>query len=106
MSNPIQRLALTEGAIGYINFAAYQGHNAFVELTLENGRPVPFGASVQDKHTKKEVGIVGEAGVTYLLGAKSGTELVARWDDTKSCALAFLPNDDMVSNIATPVRCL
>lgn len=106
VSNPIQRLALTEGAIGYINFAAYQGHNAFVELTLENGRPVPFGASVQDKHTKKEVGIVGEAGVTYLLGAKSGTELVARWDDTKSCALAFLPNDDMVSNIATPVRCL
>ncbi|WP_371319374.1 hypothetical protein [Pseudomonas sp. B6002] len=61
---------------------------------------------MQDKHSHKEVGIVGEAGVTYLLGAKSGAELVARWDDSKSCALEVLPDADVVTNIAAPVRCL
>ncbi|EJM27400.1 fimbria/pilus outer membrane usher protein [Pseudomonas sp. GM25] len=106
VTNPVQRLALTEGAIGYVNFATGQGHNAYVELTRSNGQPVPFGASVQDRHTHKEIGIVGEAGVTYLLGAKTGAELVARWDDSHSCALAVLPDADVVSNIATPVRCL
>ena len=106
VSNPIQRLALTEGAIGYVNFAAAQGYNAYVELTQANGQVVPFGASVQDKHTHKEVGIVGEAGITYLLGAKAGAELVARWDDSHLCALAVLPPEDVVTNIPTPVRCL
>lgn len=106
VSNPIQRLALTEGAIGYVSFAAAQGHNAYVELIQQNGQPVPFGASVQDKHNHKEVGIVGEAGITYLLGAKTGAELVARWDDSQTCALAVLPDEDVVTNVATPVRCL
>lgn len=105
VTNPIQRLALTEGAIGYVNFATGQGHNALVALTQANGQPVPFGASVQDKDTNKEVAIVGEAGVTYLLGAKSGAQLVARWDDSKSCALAALPDEDVLSNVAKPVRC-
>lgn len=106
VTNPIQRLALTEGAIGYVNFATGQGHNALVALTQANGQPVPFGASVQDKDTNKEVAIVGEAGVTYLLGAKSGAQLVARWDEARSCTLAVLPEEDVLSNVAKPVRCL
>lgn len=106
VSNPVQRLALTEGAIGYVNFSTARGHNAYVTLTRADGKPVPFGASVQDKHTNKEVGIVGEAGVTYLLGVKAQAELVAVWDDVNRCALAALPEEDVVTNIAKPVRCL
>lgn len=106
VSNPIQRLALTEGAIGYVNFATGQGRNAFVVLTRLGGKPVPFGASVQDKNTNKEVGIVGEAGVTYLLGIKAGAELVARWDDAGQCSLAELPEEDVVTNVAKPAQCL
>src|SRR3990167_3501206 len=106
VSNPIQRLALTEGAIGYVNFTTGQGHNALVALTQANGQPVPFGASVRDKDTNKEVAIVGEAGVAYLLGAKSGAQLVAHWGNSKSCALAALPAEDVLTNVAKPVRCL
>lgn len=106
VTNPIQRLALTEGAIGYVNFAAAQGHNAYVELIQKNGQPVPFGASVQDALSRKEVGIVGEAGITYLLGAKTGAHLEAHWDGAHSCALAGLPEEDVVTDVATPVRCL
>ncbi len=106
VSNPIQRLALTEGAIGYVNFPAGQGHNAFVTLLLADGSAVPFGASIQDSNTNKEVGIVGEDGVTYLLGVKTDARLVARWDDSKSCALAELPVEDIVTNVSHPLRCL
>ena len=106
VSNPIQRLALTEGAIGYVNFSTGQGYNAFVVLSRRDGKPVPFGASVQDKNTNKEVGIVGEAGVTYLLGIKAGAELVARWDDAGQCSLAKLPEQDVLTNVATPAQCL
>lgn len=106
VSNPIQRLALTEGAIGYVNFATGQGYNAFVVLSRRDGKPVPFGASVQDKNTNKEVGIVGEAGVTYLLGIKAGAELVVRWDDAGQCSLAKLPEQDVLTSVAMPAQCL
>lgn len=105
VANPVQRLALTEGAIGYVNFAAGRGRNAYIELTQVDGKPVPFGASVQDKGTNREVGIVGEQGVTYLLGAKAGAQLIARWDGGKSCVLADLPEEGVVSNVARPVQC-
>jgi outer membrane usher protein len=52
------------------------------------------------------VGIVGEAGVTYLLGIKAGAELVARWDDAGQCSLAKLPEEDVVTNVARPAQCL
>ncbi|WP_446731301.1 FimD/PapC C-terminal domain-containing protein [Pseudomonas sp. S11A4] len=89
-----------------MNFATGQGYNAFVVLSRRDGKPVPFGASVQDKNTNKEVGIVGEAGVTYLLGIKAGAELVARWDDAGQCSLAKLPEQDVLTNVATPAQCL
>ena len=106
VSNPVQRLALTEGAIGYVNFSTARGHNAYVALMRSDGKPVPFGASVQDRVTNKEVGIVGEAGVTYLLGVKAQAELVAVWADSQRCALAELPEENVVTNIAKPVQCL
>ena len=105
VSNPIQRLALTEGAIGYINFAAGRGQNAYVVLTRSDGQVVPFGASIQDKATHKEVGIVGEEGITYLLSVKTGAHLVARWGNSLSCTLAALPEEDLVTNVALPVQC-
>ncbi|SDJ30499.1 outer membrane usher protein [Pseudomonas delhiensis] len=105
VSNPVQRLALTEGAIGYVNFTTGRGRNAYVALTQANGRAVPFGASVQDKQTSKEVGIVGEEGVVYLLGAKVGAELVARWGNAGSCTLAELPEEASMTNVARPLPC-
>ncbi|WP_318652517.1 fimbria/pilus outer membrane usher protein [Pseudomonas sp. PDM19] len=105
VANPVQRLALTEGAIGYISFSAGRGQNVYIALTQADGKPVPFGASVQDKNTNREVGIVGEEGVTYLLGAKAGAELVARWGEVGRCTLAKLPDDLVVTNVAQPLAC-
>ncbi|WP_342633104.1 fimbria/pilus outer membrane usher protein [Pseudomonas sp. TTU2014-080ASC] len=105
VANPIQRMTLTEGAIGHVNFAAGRGYNAFIEVTQDGGDFVPFGASVQDTATNREVGIVGEQGVTYLLGVKAGADLIVRWGDGQSCKLAELPEGGIVTNVAKPVRC-
>jgi outer membrane usher protein len=106
VSNPVQRLALTEGAIGYVDFAARQGLNAYIVLTRSDGRPVPFGASVQDAQNNRELGIVGEGGVTYLLGISADIRLVVRWNDTEHCAVGKLPTDQALTDIPKPVQCL
>ncbi|AMP09593.1 type VII secretion system (T7SS), usher family protein [Collimonas arenae] len=105
VGNPVRRLVLTDGAIGYVNFSVARGRNAYIILSLASGRDVPFGASVQDKTSNKEVGIVGEHGIAYLTGVKSDAELVARWGDDQACALAALPQDDGLTGTATPIAC-
>ncbi|WXL24213.1 fimbria/pilus outer membrane usher protein [Ectopseudomonas mendocina] len=106
VANPIQRMTLTEGAIGHASFAAGRGYNAFIEVLQEGGDFVPFGASVQDAVTNREVGIVGEQGVTYLLGVKAGADLIVRWGDGQNCKLAELPESEIVTNVAKSVLCL
>src|SRR5581483_4520260 len=63
VANPVQRVVLTDGAIGFLRFDATHGSNALVALTLPSGKEVPFGASVIDLTSGKELGIVGEHGV-------------------------------------------
>ncbi|MQR02498.1 fimbria/pilus outer membrane usher protein [Glaciimonas sp. GS1] len=106
VSNPIRRMVLTDGAIGYVNFGVAKGRNVYLTLKQSNGKDVPFGASIQDSKSNKEVGIVGEHGVTYLTGVKSDAELVARWGNNDSCLLPALPPEEQVlSEIASPLVC-
>jgi outer membrane usher protein FimD/PapC len=103
--NPVQRLALTEGSVGYVNFAVGQGYNAFIMATPTSGKSIPFGASVQDQTSRREVAIVGEKGQVYLQGLKTGTKLIIRWGNDESCSLSDLPETGIASNVATPVPC-
>ncbi|MFJ2988911.1 fimbria/pilus outer membrane usher protein [Collimonas sp. NPDC087041] len=105
VGNPVQRLVLTEGAIGYINFSVEKGRNAYIILGQSGGGDVPFGASVQDSKSNKEVGIVGEHGVTYLTGVKGDAQLVARWGSDQVCSLGPLPDEQEMTGVATPVAC-
>jgi outer membrane usher protein FimD/PapC len=105
VGNPVRHLALTDGAIGYVNFSVERGRNAYLILTQAGGKDVPFGASVQDSNSNKEVGIVGEHGITYLTGVKADAKLVARWGDDQSCALAALPEDQALTGTASPLAC-
>ncbi|MEO6919423.1 MAG: fimbria/pilus outer membrane usher protein [Collimonas sp.] len=105
VGNPVRHLALTDGAIGYVNFSVARGRNAYIILSQAGGKDVPFGASVQDSKSNKEVGIVGEHGITYLTGVKPDAELVARWGDDQSCKLAALPADQVLTGTASPVAC-
>lgn len=105
VTNPVQRLVLTDGAIGYVHFDAARGRNALVELSGADGKAMPFGASVVDRKTGREVGIVGEHGVTYLSQIQPDSELVLQVTDARQCRIGTLPNDLPADGHATPVTC-
>ena len=105
VTNPVQRLVLTGGAIGYVHFDAARGRNALVELSGTDGKAMPFGASVVDRKTGREIGIVGEHGVTYLSQIQPDSELVVQLSDTEQCRLGTLPDNLPADGQATPVNC-
>jgi outer membrane usher protein PapC len=105
VTNPVQRLVLTDGAIGYVHFDAARGRNALVELSGADGKVMPFGASVVDRKTGREVGIVGEHGVTYLSQIQPDSELVLQVTEAKQCRIGTLPDDLPADGHATPVTC-
>ncbi|OLL28250.1 fimbrial protein [Burkholderia sp. SRS-W-2-2016] len=105
VTNPVQRLVLTDGAIGYVHFDAARGRNALVELNDADGKAMPFGASVMDRKTGREIGIVGEHGVTYLSQIQTGSDLVVEVSEGKQCRLGALPDSLPSDGSATPVTC-
>ncbi|WP_455778163.1 fimbria/pilus outer membrane usher protein [Burkholderia stabilis] len=102
VANPVQRVVLTDGAIGYVHFDTAHGESALVALMLPSGKEVPFGASVVDRDSGKEVGIVGERGVTYLSGVRKGAELSVRIAEREVCRMPALPSDTKLG--ADPLR--
>lgn len=91
VNNPVQRVVLTDGAIGFLRFDTTHGSNVLVALIDAAGKAVPFGASVVDVGTGKELGIVGEHGVVYLAGVRPGTVLSVRQSDKRLCDVANVP---------------
>lgn len=89
-STPIRSVVLTEGAIGYIPFEMNQGSKLLVLLKDIVGKSLPFGAEVTNEQNGKSNAIVGEDGLTYLIGINPNSQLVVRWAD-HSCAIVIPP---------------
>ena len=105
MRTALQRYRNGEkGAIGYVHFDTARGRNLLITLNT-NGRAVPFGASVVDLNTGREVGIVGEHGVTYLVDAKPDGELVAQSGGRTLCRIGLLPDAMPADGVAIPATC-
>ncbi|WP_093160355.1 fimbria/pilus outer membrane usher protein [Variovorax sp. YR216] len=105
VANPVQRLVLTEGAIGFVNFNAARGRNLLVALSGVDGKPMPFGASVTDLKTGREIGIVGEQGSTYLTQVQPDSELVVNLGPNAVCHLGRLPDDTPPDGASAPITC-
>ncbi|MCD4627655.1 fimbria/pilus outer membrane usher protein, partial [Proteus mirabilis] len=60
-------ITLTKGAIGYRSLSVMKGEKLFAIISLNDGKKPPFGASVRNADNR-ELGIVGEDGVTWLVG--------------------------------------
>lgn len=84
-------ITLTKGAIGYRSLSVMKGEKLFAILSLSNGKNPPFGASVRNADNR-ELGIVGEDGVTWLVGISANEMLSVYWGGKKQCDL-HLPND-------------
>ncbi|MCO8578541.1 fimbrial biogenesis outer membrane usher protein [Burkholderia multivorans] len=105
VSNPIQRMVLTDGAIGFVQFSAARGSNLYLTLTDAAGKPLPFGASVQDAANGKELGIVGEGGAAYLTQVQPKSSLVVRAGERTLCTIDTLPNRLQLEGTPIPVAC-
>ncbi|KWH14480.1 fimbria/pilus outer membrane usher protein [Burkholderia multivorans] len=105
VSNPIQRMVLTDGAIGFVRFSAARGSNLYLTLTDAAGKPLPFGASVQDAANGKELGIVGEGGAAYLTQVQPKSSLVVRAGERTLCTIDTLPNRLQLEGTPIPVAC-
>jgi len=81
--------ALTSGAVGYAKVNAVIGEKALVTITLTNGTVPPFGATVYDKETNKQLGIVSEQGQTYLAGIKGTQKILVKWGTDQSCQITI-----------------
>ncbi len=84
-------ITLTKGAIGYRSISVTKGEKLFAVLTLENGKAPPFGASVRNADNR-ELGIVGDDGVTWIIGIAPSETLNLYWAGKAQCSLT-LPAD-------------
>ncbi|MGU4655072.1 fimbrial assembly protein, partial [Escherichia coli] len=91
-------ITLTKGAIGYRHLPVMKGEKLFAILSLENGQSLPFGASVRNVDNQ-ELGIVGEDGVTWLVGVSAQETLFAYWNNHKQCELRLPDNFTQSSNM-------
>ncbi|MFD0878766.1 fimbria/pilus outer membrane usher protein [Variovorax dokdonensis] len=105
VTHPVQRLVLTDGAIGYVHFDAAEGRNVQAVLALPDGKPLPFGASVVDLNSGKEVGIVGEDGLTYLTQIQSESKLVVRLSQHADCSIEKLPDESPPNGAPATFTC-
>ncbi|AMG68132.1 fimbria/pilus outer membrane usher protein [Providencia stuartii] len=97
-------ITLTKGAIGYRHLTVMKGEKLFAILSLENGKKPPFGASVRNADNR-ELGIVGEDGVTWLVGVSAQESLFVYWDNQKQCGIK-LPEMFVVSSDMLLLPCL
>lgn len=88
IGSPVMEQVLTNGAIGLRHIGVIQGLKLAATLRLNNGSPVPFGASVINQKNI-ELGIVGDDGLTWLSGIKANQELTARWSGDEQCKITL-----------------
>ena len=105
VATPFARRALTDGAIGFVKFSAARGSNLYLTLTDPAGKPLPFGASVQDVANGKELGIVGEGGAAFLTQFQPKSTLAVRAGERTLCTIDALPNQLQLEGTPIPVTC-
>ncbi|HFT7131112.1 TPA: fimbria/pilus outer membrane usher protein [Klebsiella aerogenes] len=96
-------VTLTRGAIGYRSMKVIQGEKTFVRFKLKDNTYPPFGASVRNKNNI-ELGIVGEQGITWVVGLKAKENLELYWNNKLQCR-ATLPDAVSPKEIYTDVIC-
>ncbi|EOD6329345.1 fimbria/pilus outer membrane usher protein [Providencia stuartii] len=91
-------ITLTKGAIGYRRLSVMKGEKLFAIVSLSDGKNPPFGASVRNADNR-ELGIVGEEGVTWLVGISPQEILSVYWAGKKQCELRMPDNVTSLSSM-------
>lgn len=94
IDNAVRRVVPTRGAVVKADFKVRTGLRALITL-LQNGKPVPFGATVT---TDANGSIVGDDGQVFLSGLSPSGVLKAKWGNApdQQCTVRYqLPESDM-----------
>ncbi len=75
-----------------------KGEKLFAIFSLGNDKTPPFGASVRN-HNNLELGIVGEDGVTWLVGISPKENLLVYWGGQAQCQLSLPESLDTSTNM-------
>ncbi|WHP85863.1 fimbria/pilus outer membrane usher protein [Edwardsiella anguillarum] len=94
---------LTEGAIGYREFAVLKGLRLFAVLRLTDNSYPPFGASVTNAKGR-ELGMIADSGLTWLSGINPGETLNVGWDGKTQCVVDIPGNLESTKQLLLPCR--
>ncbi|MEQ4655418.1 outer membrane usher protein [Providencia rettgeri] len=100
----VVQATLTEGAVGYRPFSVISGQKVMAIITLNDGTHPPLGAQVTNLK-KQNVGIVGDAGNTYISGVHPSEIMNITWGKNMSCKITFpaeLNNREVLDNLLLP----
>ena len=80
----------TRGAVVLAKFETSIGLRIMLNLSDKGGRPLPFGAKV-DNEQGQEMGIVGSEGQTFITGAKESGVLNVKWGQgaAEQCSVKY-----------------
>ncbi|WP_413495905.1 fimbria/pilus outer membrane usher protein [Morganella psychrotolerans] len=95
---------LTRGAIGLRSLNVIHGQKIFARLKLSDGSFPPFGTSVRNQKNI-ELGIVGEQGITWIVGVNPQDPLDLYWNNQQRCRLEIPASMDLSSDDLT-LTCL
>ncbi len=79
------------GAVVEAVFKANGGRRALFNVTQADGQPVPFGASLEDTGTGKQLGVVDPGGNALVLLEREQGALAVKWKDGQCRAAYALP---------------
>lgn len=94
ITDNVANVVPTRGALVRASFVTHIGIKALITLT-HHGKPVPFGASVEEKNTGLS-SIVGDAGQVYLSGLPKTGVLQVQWGDApdQRCTARYHISED------------
>lgn len=102
-----QQVAPRAGAVVALKYGTRNGQALLLNVTLGDGRPLPFGASVMDDRGVS-VGVVGQGGQLYARVKDGARQLLINWGNQagQQCALPLPPAPATASNCARWMRCV
>lgn len=78
LKESVQNVAPTLGAVTLLRFETVSGRAVVIKAPQEDGRPLPFGAQVQDEQGR-EVGVIGQASKAFVRGIADSGRLTVVW---------------------------
>ncbi|MGL4600800.1 MAG: fimbria/pilus outer membrane usher protein [Plesiomonas sp.] len=104
VTQSIVQATLTEGAIGYRQFPVVSGEKMMVTIKNSDHSSPPLGAEVTNGNLR-QIGIVGESGMTYLSGLKPAQTLFVSWNGRQQCKITLPDNLMKESHYALLLLC-